>query len=81
MPWNPQQYLSYGNERLRPALDLMARIKLAAPQGIVDIGCGPGQIVMKLAERLPKWKFLGIDRSPAVAIWASRARCAGPSGR
>jgi ubiquinone/menaquinone biosynthesis C-methylase UbiE len=29
----------------------------------LDIGCGPGQIVTKLAARLPEWKFIGIDRS------------------
>jgi len=29
----------------------------------IDIGCGPGQIVMKLAARLPQWKFIGVDRS------------------
>jgi SAM-dependent methyltransferase len=29
----------------------------------LDIGCGPGQIVTKLSERLPEWKFIGVDRS------------------
>lgn len=29
----------------------------------IDIGCGPGQIVMKLAARLPQWRFIGVDRS------------------
>ena len=37
-----------------------------APGWALDIGCGPGQIVMKLSERLPQWKFIGIDRSPAM---------------
>ena len=66
MPWNPQQYLSYGNERLRPALDLMARIKLAAPQGIVDIGCGPGNVTAILRERWPDATITGIDNSPEM---------------
>ena len=29
----------------------------------LDIGTGPGQIVLKLARRLNLWKFIGIDRS------------------
>jgi ubiquinone/menaquinone biosynthesis C-methylase UbiE len=30
----------------------------------LDIGTGPGQIVLKLARRLTRWKFVGVDRSP-----------------
>jgi ubiquinone/menaquinone biosynthesis C-methylase UbiE len=37
----------------------------------IDIGTGPGQIVLKLAERLGMWKFVGVDRSPNMV---SRAR-------
>jgi ubiquinone/menaquinone biosynthesis C-methylase UbiE len=32
----------------------------------LDIGTGPGQIVTKLARRLPQWKFVGVDRSPRM---------------
>jgi len=28
----------------------------------LDIGTGPGQIVIKLARRLTRWKFMGIAR-------------------
>ncbi len=35
----------------------------AAPGRALDIGCGPGQILMKLSVRLPQWKLVGIDRS------------------
>lgn len=37
----------------------------------LDIGCGPGQIVLKLAKRLKLWKFVGVDRS---ANMIARAR-------
>jgi ubiquinone/menaquinone biosynthesis C-methylase UbiE len=32
----------------------------------LDIGTGPGQIVIKLARRLPAWKLRGVDRSPGM---------------
>jgi ubiquinone/menaquinone biosynthesis C-methylase UbiE len=48
----------------------------------LDIGTGPGQIVVKLARRLTRWKFIGVDRSPnmiaqGAASLASAAELAG----
>src|SRR5271170_4165998 len=36
----------------------------------LDIGTGPGQIVIKLAKRLTQWKFVGVDRSPEMIAQA-----------
>jgi ubiquinone/menaquinone biosynthesis C-methylase UbiE len=36
----------------------------------LDVGTGPGQIVMKLARRLPRWKFTGVDRSRGMIAQA-----------
>ncbi len=49
----------------------------------LDIGTGPGQIVWKLAGRLPGWQFLGVDRSLNMIrqARASLARQAGLGGR
>ena len=41
----------------------------------LDIGCGPGQIALKLARRLTLWKFVGVDRS-ATMIAQARANLA-----
>ena len=41
----------------------------------LDIGCGPGQIVLKLARKLKLWKFVGVDRS-ANMITQARANLA-----
>ncbi len=41
----------------------------------LDIGTGPGQIVIKLAGRLPRWSFIGVDRSPGM-IEQARANAA-----
>jgi ubiquinone/menaquinone biosynthesis C-methylase UbiE len=49
----------------------------------LDIGTGPGQIVLKLARRLTQWKFIGVDRSPNMIAQgaASLVLAAGLAGR
>lgn len=37
----------------------------------LDIGTGPGQIVIKLARRLTLWKFVGVDRSRGMIAQAN----------
>ena len=44
-------------------VDHVLRLIGPKPGCALDIGCGPGQIVMKLSARLPGWEFSGIDRS------------------
>jgi len=46
----------------------------AAPGLALDIGCGPGQILMKLRIRLLGWTLFGIDRSPTMIRRAMDAR-------
>lgn len=45
----------------------------------LDIGTGPGQILMKVADRLPGWEFLGVDRSPNMIAAAKRAAAEKPA--
>ncbi len=46
----------------------------------LDIGTGPGQIVIKLARRLTRWKFIGVDRSPNMIAQAhANLDAAGPA--
>ncbi len=76
MTWNPQQYLKFGGERLRPAHDLVARIMLEAPQQIVDLGCGTGTVTALLRARWPDAQIAGIDNSEQML---ERARAALPN--
>jgi len=73
--WNPLQYLKFGGERLRPAHDLLARVRLEAPQYIVDLGCGTGTVTALLCARWPDAQIMGIDNSEQML---DRARAALP---
>jgi trans-aconitate 2-methyltransferase len=66
MSWHPEPYLAFGDERTRPAADLLARVPLAAPARIADLGCGPGNSTALLVQRWPAAEVLGIDSSAAM---------------
>ena len=63
MSWNPEQYLKFADHRLRPALDLLARIPAENPETIIDLGCGPGNITEWLQRRWPQARITGVDSS------------------
>src|SRR5512132_2115632 len=61
--WDPNQYLKFADHRLRPALDLLARIPAAEPGAVFDLGCGAGNVTKLLGERWPKARVTGLDSS------------------
>ena len=71
MTWDPGQYLAFAGHRMRPALDLIARIPLAAPGTIVDLGCGAGNVTKVLRRRWPEAQITGIDGSAEMLARAS----------
>lgn len=64
--WDPSQYLKFADHRLRPALDLIARIPLGEARSIWDLGCGPGTVTLLLKERWPHASICGLDSSSAM---------------
>jgi len=64
--WDPDHYLHFGGHRIRPALDLMARIPVSAPERIVDLGCGAGNVARFLGEYWPRARITGVDSSPEM---------------
>jgi trans-aconitate 2-methyltransferase len=61
--WDPDRYLAYADERGRPFLELLARVSAEAPRLVVDLGCGPGTLTRRLAERWPGARVVGLDSS------------------
>ncbi|MBJ7452102.1 MAG: methyltransferase domain-containing protein, partial [Blastococcus sp.] len=70
--WDPAAYLRFGGERARPFLDLVARVDVAAPRTVVDLGCGDGSMTALLADRWPAARVTGVDSSPEMLAAAPR---------
>lgn len=69
--WDPDRYLAYADERGRPFVDLLQRVGATAPEQVVDLGCGPGNLTRLLAERWPGATVTGVDSSPAMVARAT----------
>lgn len=74
--WDPGVYLSFQDHRLRPAIELMARVPPIPVRSLVDLGCGPGNVADALLGRWPQATYVGIDISVEML---DRARDAHPS--
>ena len=71
--WNPQAYLAFADERLRPAQDLLARVPPGERQVIFDLGSGPGNSTALLRSAYPEAAVTGIESSPAMVARARQA--------
>jgi trans-aconitate 2-methyltransferase len=71
--WSPGAYDAFRDFRLRPALDLLARVPPDLPEGdVLDLGCGSGAAGPSLRARFPGRRLMGVDASPAM-LAAARA--------
>lgn len=70
--WNPESYARFQDLRLRPALDLIARVGELPRGKVIDLGCGAGAAAVALADRWPDKKIVGVDSSPAMIAKAAK---------
>lgn len=70
MTWEPERYLTFGDQRTRPAYDLLARVPLENAARVADLGCGPGNSTTLLAKRWPEAAIVGVDNSPEMLAQA-----------
>ncbi|WP_370324472.1 trans-aconitate 2-methyltransferase [Euzebya sp.] len=71
--WDPTSYLRFTDHRERPFAELLARVGAVSPRRVVDLGCGPGTLTPRLAERWPDAVVEAIDSSPEM-VAAARDR-------
>lgn len=69
--WDPGLYLTFADHRLRPALELLARVPLESPRVVYDLGCGTGHVTRILAARWPAATVYGLDSSPDMLTKAA----------
>jgi trans-aconitate 2-methyltransferase len=71
MAWDPIQYLKFGDERLRPGFELLARIGDLPAGPLYELGCGTGVHARAIAARWPDRPLTAIDRSPEMLAKAA----------
>ena len=63
MPWNPETYNKFKEERYQPFYDLISHIHHKPGMKIIDLGCGTGELTKILADKFTESTVLGIDTS------------------
>jgi len=73
VPWDPAQYLKFAGPRLRPAIDLLARLDVEDPALVYDLGAGAGNVTRLLQARWPHARITGVDESAEMLAKAAAA--------
>lgn len=75
VPWEPDSYLRFADQRVRPILDLIEHVPVRAPRLVADLGCGPGNATELFSDRWPRARVVGVDSSAEmIGAAARRAR-------
>jgi trans-aconitate 2-methyltransferase len=73
MAWDPGLYLKFGDERLRPGFDLLARIGELPAGPLYELGCGTGVHARAIAARWPDRSLTAFDQSSEMLAKAAAA--------
>ncbi len=61
--WNAEDYAKHSSGQYEWAKELIPKLKLAADESVLDIGCGDGKITAVLAALVPRGQVIGVDNS------------------
>ena len=61
--WDAQSYHQFSDMQYDVALALLRSVPLTGDETILDAGCGSGRVTIKILERLPHGKVIGVDLS------------------
>lgn len=66
MPWDPNQYHIFQEQRSAPFYDLLALVAVRPNLKVIDLGCGTGELTRQLADKLSGSDVTGLDASPQM---------------
>ena len=64
--WDPDQYHRFRREREAPFDDLLGLLRPVPGGRVIDLGCGTGELTVRLHRRLGAAQTVGVDRSAAM---------------
>jgi len=66
MPWNPERYHQFQQQRALPFEDALKLVTVRDGLNVIDLGCGTGELTRRLADALPNSNVIGLDSSPEM---------------
>jgi trans-aconitate 2-methyltransferase len=72
MPWDPDLFLLFKNERFAPFEDLIRLVPSRPGIDVVDLGCGTGELTARLQDHLPGSNVVGFDSSAEMLEHAEK---------
>jgi trans-aconitate 2-methyltransferase len=69
--WDAAAYARLSTPQQAWADDVLARLRLAGDETVLDLGCGAGIVTAQLAERVPRGRVIAVDASTAMIAEAS----------
>src|SRR5207302_7111844 len=73
--WEAQQerYLTDREERFTVMFDALEAAVGSGPVTVLDLGCGPGSLAVRLLARFPQARVIGVDIDPVLLMLATSA--------
>jgi trans-aconitate 2-methyltransferase len=76
--WDANDYRRHSSLQEAMADEVLARLRFAGDEQVLDVGCGDGRLTARIAAMLPRGEVLGVDASPDMIAFATRRF--GPQG-